>query len=451
MEASRIQDQTAVQVVFFKMSLTTGWDCPRAEVMMSFRKAKDHTLIAQLVGRMIRTPLTRRIEASEVLNTVELFLPHYDEQALSSILDELQNPDAESGLGTQAVVGREMVIYPRAKGMEAALDLAQSLPSYSIARVPELPPVKRALRLASRLTLEDELDPSALDEARDACLNVLLELRARLQKTDPNFLERVRERGELEITTIGVQIGGAVTTQRGTSTVALTAENIDDLFDRCGRVLGAGEGLHKEFWKRVYDETDPLRAKLELHEVLSDEQTLATLEQVGNRTFDVLYKRNKRKIEKLPSAAREEYNRLAGATKAPAEIMRTLPPEIAVRKEDRVWSHHLYADTRGEFRVKLNSWEKAVLDEELKRPGFVGWLRNVDRKEWSIAVPYDYRGVRPFYPDFVIIRREDGELVADLMDPHNSKLDDTWAKAKGLAAYADKHTRWTDEPLQSVR
>ena len=60
---------------------------------------------------------------------------------------------------------------------------------------------------------------------------------------------------------------------------------------------------------------------------------------------------------------------------------------------------------RGEFRVKLNSWEKAALDEEPKRPGFVGWLRNVDRKEWSIAIPYDDRGVKPFYPDFVIVRR----------------------------------------------
>ena len=328
MEASRIQDQTSVKVVFFKMSLTTGWDCPRAEVMMSFRRAKDHTLIAQLVGRMIRTPLVRRIEASEVLNTVELYLPHYDEETLSAILDELQNPDAESGLGTQAVVGREVVIYPRAKGMDAVFQFAQALPSYSIARVPELPPVKRALRLASRLTIEDELDPSALDEARDACLTVLLDSRARLQKSDPNFLERVRERGELEITTIGVQIGSAITTQRGTTKVALTPENIDDLFERCGRILGVGEGLHKEFWKNAYDEADPLRAKLELHEVLSDERTLAALEQVGNQTSDMLFKRNKRKIGKLPSAAQEEYNRLAGATKVPAEITRTLPPEI---------------------------------------------------------------------------------------------------------------------------
>lgn len=50
-DASKIQGDAAVRVVFFKMALTTGWDCPRAEVMMSFRKAADHTLIAQLVGR----------------------------------------------------------------------------------------------------------------------------------------------------------------------------------------------------------------------------------------------------------------------------------------------------------------------------------------------------------------------------------------------------------------
>ena len=41
LEASRIQDSTEVKVVLFKTALTTGWDCPRAEVMMSFRRAQD--------------------------------------------------------------------------------------------------------------------------------------------------------------------------------------------------------------------------------------------------------------------------------------------------------------------------------------------------------------------------------------------------------------------------
>ena len=75
MDASRIQDAPEVKVVLFKTALTTGWDCPRAEVMMSFRRSVDATTIAQLVGRMIRTPLARRIESDEALNVVDLFLP----------------------------------------------------------------------------------------------------------------------------------------------------------------------------------------------------------------------------------------------------------------------------------------------------------------------------------------------------------------------------------------
>jgi len=64
-EASRIQDTGEIKVVLFKTALSTGWDCPRAEIMMSFRRAQDPTSIAQLVGRMIRTPLARRIEKDE--------------------------------------------------------------------------------------------------------------------------------------------------------------------------------------------------------------------------------------------------------------------------------------------------------------------------------------------------------------------------------------------------
>ncbi len=65
-----IQDDENLRVVFFKLSLNTGWDCPRAEVIMSFRRALDYTRIAQLVGRLVRTPLARRILANDFLNGV---------------------------------------------------------------------------------------------------------------------------------------------------------------------------------------------------------------------------------------------------------------------------------------------------------------------------------------------------------------------------------------------
>lgn len=92
-EPSHIADDHKVRVVFFKDSLSTGWDCPRAETMMSFRRATDATYIAQLLGRMIRTPKQHRITIDETLNDVHLFLPHFDKDQVKKVVTALQ--DAE--------------------------------------------------------------------------------------------------------------------------------------------------------------------------------------------------------------------------------------------------------------------------------------------------------------------------------------------------------------------
>ena len=86
---SAINDDRKIKVVFFKEALSTGWDCPRAEAMMSFRVAKDATYIAQLLGRMIRTPLRMRVEVDESLNYVHLYLPHFDEDTVEEVVKKL--------------------------------------------------------------------------------------------------------------------------------------------------------------------------------------------------------------------------------------------------------------------------------------------------------------------------------------------------------------------------
>lgn len=92
-EPSRINDDKKIKIVFFKENLSTGWDCPRAETMVSFRRAIDSTYIAQLLGRMIRTPLQARIQVDESLNDVRLFLPYFDSKTVKNVLDELQNSE----------------------------------------------------------------------------------------------------------------------------------------------------------------------------------------------------------------------------------------------------------------------------------------------------------------------------------------------------------------------
>lgn len=90
-KASEIASDHRIKVVFFKEALSTGWDCPRAEAMMSFAIHDDPTYIAQLLGRMVRTPLQLRVSRDEFLNDVKLYLPHFNKDNVKKIVEELQS------------------------------------------------------------------------------------------------------------------------------------------------------------------------------------------------------------------------------------------------------------------------------------------------------------------------------------------------------------------------
>ena len=92
-EPSRISDNKRIKLVFFKETLSTGWDCPRAETMMSFRRAVDYTYIAQLLGRMIRTPKQQRVTVDETLNEVHLYLPQFDERTVYDVVEALRSSE----------------------------------------------------------------------------------------------------------------------------------------------------------------------------------------------------------------------------------------------------------------------------------------------------------------------------------------------------------------------
>lgn len=92
-EPSDITSDKRIRVVLFKENLSTGWDCPRAETMMSFRRAEDATYIAQLLGRMVRTPLQCHVQVDEYLNDVRLFLPYFNKATVKEVIDELQNTE----------------------------------------------------------------------------------------------------------------------------------------------------------------------------------------------------------------------------------------------------------------------------------------------------------------------------------------------------------------------
>lgn len=432
---SDVEGDHDARVVFFKTSLDTGWDCPRAEVMMSFRTAKDATLIAQLVGRMVRTPLARRVEGSEFLNTVSLYLPHYDEKGLKDVIERLTKDDGESVPPTDVDDGNNLVEVTSRPGTERLFDVLSRLPSYSVPRRRNTNDVNRLMKLA-RCFASTGIDTGAIDKAVDALAGVVME-HFRAVADSAEFRSLLEENGSIDLRVVTRRLDGGQ--EEGRITVTASSENLNDAFEAVGRRLR--EGLHLAYLKRrVEAGAAPGSAKLELAALCRTDLPVADVKAKANSMVQEWLRTHAASIRKLSDHDRARVNEVRALAAEPQLMPLVFPPAVNVAKWDVTYGKHLYTDSSGQFPVKLNSWERTLIEEELARPDFIGWLRNPDRKPWSLCVPYrkgaEQRGL---YPDFLVFRQEGDNLLVDILDPHLHRLDDAAPKAVGLADYAARH------------
>ncbi len=435
---SEIHYDPAIRVVFFKTSLNTGWDCPRAEVMVSFRTAVDATYIAQLVGRMVRTPLARRIDADEHLNTVALYLPHYDERGLNRVITQLTSPDHEILAPIAVEKGEDLVTLQRASGLDTAFELLAQLPSYIIPRSRKTSEMRRLMKFG-RLLANDQIEADGPEKATDTLLEVLRAEYDKAKNTE-RFKQIIERKGKVTIQAVAWRVGDMEASDADVLELDMASENIEDLFETAGRKLG--EGLHKAWWKSRAS-SDPVTrttAKLELFALSLDPTVARQLETTAQATVQRWFKDHGEAIAALGDTRQQEYGEIRRLAVTPELAPLTYPTTIDVKRADKTWAKHLYVESTGAFPAAFNKWETRVLEEEVARPDVVAWLRNPDRKPWSFCVPYDLGGEdRALYPDFLVVRSVNGHLVVDILDPHSIELADAPAKAAGLARYAAQH------------
>lgn len=176
----RVQDAAWVRVLVAKDAISTGWDCPRAEVMVSFRAAVDRTHITQLLGRMVRTPLARRIPGNEQLNSVHCLLPLFDAKTVSAVADALMKGGGSDD-DAQPPAGRVLVnpqtMRPNPAVPDAVWTKFESLPSQTRPQRGARPP-RRLTALAHELAW-DGLLPDAGKKAHAELHKVLDAAQAR--------------------------------------------------------------------------------------------------------------------------------------------------------------------------------------------------------------------------------------------------------------------------------
>ena len=195
-------------------------------------------------------------------------------------------------------------------------------------------------------------------------------------------------------------------------------------------------------YRKAHASRDGQEVKLEAIIVAASAMARAALEAKSKTKFEGLFDANRPAIGKQPEQARAGYDRLKSASVTPESVPWRFQDSIDFRRDlkEPNWEGHIYLEADGMFRTTLSTWEEGVLKDEIKREDFAGWLRNVDRKPWSLEVPYQVDGTwKPMYPDMFIVRKVGADFVFDILEPHDDSRADNLYKAQGLALFAEHH------------
>ena len=459
MAPQRVQDAKHVRVLLAMEAISTGWDCPRAEVLVSFRTRNDSTYVHQLLGRMMRTPLARRIPGNEVLNSVDCLLPHFDRKTSTAIAQMLMKgktavDDSDQGGGDDDMQRARRVLFdpvrlePNPEVPQEVWQLLEQIPSVTIPKS-NVKPIRRLDALATALS-KDGLVDSAVAKAQSHLCAVLdgraVQYKAKVEQARADVL-----------TVTGEEARGRVGKEGFSYTsfeVSADPRAIEDSYQRAARLLTKGlAGAYVDHLVGPDEEVmDLLEANITVAALGRVPEIVADVEQEADELARDWLTETRIARKGLSDERQAEYDRLEGMSTQPERISLTAPKVSQADRKARekdgaehdlpVRPKHLMADAEGNVPIDLNEWERKVLDTESQQPGFKAWYRNPSRatKE-SLAVAYkdgsgDWKAMRP---DFIFFgSQHDGQIVVDLVDPHGHHLADAMPKLRGMADFAEK-------------
>jgi type III restriction enzyme len=449
-----VQDATHVRVLLAKDAISTGWDCPRAETLMSLRPANDRTHITQLMGRMVRTPLARRVESDERLNAVKCYLPHFDLKTARHVADIMtgskQESDGPPPSPTSRVLIEPVEMHWNGNLPDDVRDCFGKLPSKAAPKTPAKP-IKRLLSLAAALAI-DGLIANPNQEAHETLYGVI----------DGQMVQHKKEleANVADILTADIKrLTASRLTQETTETTLVLesdGQTVDEAFRVAVRLLGAAVAnghAKRRALEEAQDEGvfDVFNAQAQLAALVRIPGAVEAVESAADGLIKQWFAVHRAKIKNLSEERQSAYDTIKLQSEDPQEIDVVIPvsriePTWALEGDKKMplptRQKHLLVDDHGDFPIeKLGDWEENVLDIELEREHTVAWYRNPPTaSKGAIQVPWwDGQRWRSMQPDFIFFtRQEDGNIGTSIVDPHGHHLQDALGKLKGLADFAEE-------------
>jgi len=455
-----ISGDDRARVVLFKSALTTGWDCPRAEVLVSFQGKDSYTEIAQLIGRLVRTPLARRVDTGDDrLNEVVAYLPGFKTEHVVRVVTALTEDET---VQVDVLIAPEMCERSREVPPEV-FELLDTLPSYTRPRATFPTRTAQLMRLAAALN-EHGLVTGASAKARAWIVN---QMRAADATRHDDVDTKLADLLALTVGTLTVGLGAEITTAAAVIDAPTAERDLDGYYTRALRVLpdGAAAWYYNDLCDRGADEVDA-GARVAALAALGFAEVI---EKQAAEQITTWRDAHRSAVARLPRPVRDPVEplwHLGGAAMHPTtlEARQSYPTstEKVVRGEAvrvATFPRHLYAipaGRRGAGRFPVDttrsSWEADVLAREIDADTLVGWYRNPSSGRHALAVPYEFGDkTLLMHPDFLFFHRDGDDLVMDILDPHRHDLADAAPKWSALARYATEHPDRVRRVLAVIR
>ncbi len=454
-----VQGRTDIRVLIAKDAISTGWDCPRAEVLLSMRPARDETHITQLLGRMVRTPLARSTSDAR-LDSASCYLPHFDKPTAKRVAEEI--------MGIRGAAGKPPEpIGPRVLFSPTDLTWNTHVPAEvrdTLRTLPSLPkpalrprPIKRLLQAAVALA-QDEL---VVDPNSEALAYLFAVLDGRMAQHKDEIDAQADAIMAAEIRRISARRGEAAAQEKQMTRDA-DENTVNEAFSHTRRALTttvANGYLKRAYAPAIAEHTfdgglTSIRARvaaLSSITVNGEQVVVRAVEDAADQKTRDWLDTHRAAITNLSEERRAVYDDIRAQAREPEIVYTELPTPLRVDRSDDdrqplpTVDRHVLSDPDGNYPFDerlLNEWERKVILQELARKSVVAWYRNPSAAStYSLRVPYLKDGEwKSLQPDFIFIDRNgDGGLTASIVDPHSGHLAGSLERLVGLADFADKH------------
>jgi type III restriction enzyme len=401
------------EFLIFKTAVATGWDCPRAHILIKFREGKSETFETQTIGRILRTPEAKSygdylLDNAYIFTNIKSFEKNpdtYNPKCIKSEWSQMRKPYDRLTIWGQTMLRS---FYRSRQGDYNAADSTFS--GYFVKHFMDFFGLKESDKFALIGSLKDKLEEKGLNLGPSVSDQIMEETKIGIKNVDNS--------GEVGSGTVDVRM--AENDIQG-QYYSIIRENLSGLaFVRSKSPVNSAIIDCLSMFYNVFDRKEKVSAFQKI--VVNNGSIFAQLLSESTREFRDKLQENAGKKGDIYDFQIDEARPYSIETHTILALSKSLYQPLYVLKDDQ--------------GNPDNGLEKAFLNYINGQPSVVWfWENGTELMRINFGIPY-CNGMNTFQPDF-LVKFSDGSLGIFDTKPVNYRVEDTTAKANALSSYIE--------------